>query len=115
MGASEAIVAQSDQAPALALMAWSGDYFARRWHGRIPAAVLLWPEMLGVGTAVNLVATLLAVTVVIQGGPGWLAALLHLAPTPYNIYLFAALWRAPDRTALAMAIALAWLVAMMLV
>jgi ABC-type uncharacterized transport system permease subunit len=54
-------------------------------------------------------------TVVIQGGPGWLAALLHLAPTPYNIYLFAALWRAPDRTVLATAIALAWLVAMMLV
>jgi hypothetical protein len=96
-------------------MPWTADYFTRRWQGRIPAAVLLWPEMLGVGTAVNLIATLLAVTVVIQGGPGWLAALLHLAPMPYNVHLFVALWRAPDRTALATAVALACLVAMMLV
>ena len=39
---------------------------------------------------------------------------LHLLPMPYNVFLFAALWRMPDRNRLASLIAGGWLVAMTL-
>ena len=67
--------------------------------------------MLGVGTLINLRATFLALVALIQGAHFWLAVALHFAPMPYNLFLFAALWRAPDLNILAAAIAAGWLVA----
>jgi hypothetical protein len=68
--------------------------------------------MLGVGTGVNLTATSLALAVMVQDGPDGLAVALHFLPMPYNVFLFVALWRMPDRNALASLIAGGWLVAM---
>ena len=90
-------------------------YFSDRWNGRVPWPVLLWRDMLGVGTAINLMATALAVIAAIQDAALGLIAVLHFAPAPYNFFLFAALWRAPGRPALAVAAGLAWLVAIMIV
>jgi len=90
-------------------------FFADRWHGRVPWSVLLWRDMLGFGTAINLVATALAIVAAIQDAAPWLVALLHFAPAPYNFFLFAALWRMPRRPAIAVAIGLAWLVLIMVV
>ncbi|MDP1927184.1 MAG: hypothetical protein Q8K62_01600 [Thiobacillus sp.] len=73
-------------------------------------AVLFWRDMLGVGTVVNLIATILALAVIIQGAHAGLAVALHLAPMPYNFFLFAAIWRAPDRNLLTTVIATGWLV-----
>jgi hypothetical protein len=73
-------------------------------------AVLLWRDMLGVGTVVNLIATILALTAIIQGAHAGLAVALHFAPMPYNLFLFAAFWRAPDRNFFTTAIAAGWLV-----
>lgn len=87
-----------------------GQYFSRRWHGQVPLAVLLWRDMLGVGTVVNLIAIILALAAIIQGAHAGLAVALHLAPMPYNFFLFAALWRAPNRTFFATALAAGWLV-----
>jgi hypothetical protein len=61
-----------------------GQYFSRRWHGQVPLAVLLWRDMLGVGTVVNLIATILALAAIIQGAHAGLAVALHLAPMPYT-------------------------------
>jgi hypothetical protein len=77
--------------------------------------VLLWRDMLGVGTVINLTATLLALAVIVQDAPTWLAVALHLVPLPYTIFLCAALWRMQDRDTLASLIAGGWLVAMTLV
>lgn len=85
-------------------------YFSRRWRGQVPSAVLLWRDMLGVGTVVNLVATILALAAIIQGAHTGLAVALHLALMPYNLFLFAALWRVPDRELLTTLIAASWLV-----
>lgn len=82
-----------------------GQYFSRRWHGQVPLAVLLWRDMLGVGTVVNLIATILALAAIIQGAHAGFAVALHLAPMPYNLFLFAALWRAPERNFFATALA----------
>jgi hypothetical protein len=84
-------------------------FFSRRWHGQVPLAVLLWRDMLGVGTVVNLAATILALVVLVQDGPDVLALALHLLPLPYNVFLCAALWRMPDRDSFATFIAAAWL------
>lgn len=89
-------------------------FFSRRWRGQVPLPVLLWRDMLGVGTVVNLTATILALAVMVQDGPDGLAVALHFLPMPYNVFLFAALWRMPDRNTLASLIAGVWLVAMTL-
>jgi len=90
-------------------------FFRDRWSGRVPWSVLLWRDMLGVGTAINLAATALAVVAAIQDAAIGVVALLHFAPAPYNVFLFAALWRTPGRPALAAAVGIAWLVAIMVV
>jgi hypothetical protein len=85
-------------------------YFADRWRGRVPWAALLWRDMVVVGTLVNLAATLLAVIAAIQGAATGVVALLHFAPLPYNLFLFAALHRTPSRPELAVIAGVAWLV-----
>ncbi len=90
-------------------------YFSDRWNGQVPWSVLLWRDMLGWGTAINLLATALAVVAAIHDAALGLVALLHFAPAPYNFFLFAALWRMPGRPVLAVAAGLAWLVLIMVV
>lgn len=85
------------------------NFFTRRWQGQVPLTVLLWRDMLGVGTLINLVATALALALLVQDGHPALALALHFAPLPYNVFLFATLWRSPHRDAVSSAIAAAWL------
>jgi len=92
-----------------------GDYFARRWHGKVPLTVVIWQDMIGVGTLVNLVATLIAFASVIQGVPSVLAFALHLAPLPYNLFLCGVIWRSPDRSPFAVALAGLWFLVMLLI
>jgi hypothetical protein len=97
------------------MRAFTDNYFSRRWRGRVPLTVLLWRDMLGVGTVVNLTATILALAVMVQDGPNGLAVALHFLPMPFNVFLCVALWRMPDRSTMASLIAAGWLVAMTLV
>jgi hypothetical protein len=92
-----------------------GNFFARRWHGQVPLATLLWRDMLGVGTLINIVATVLALAVMVQGAPPAVAVALHFAPLPYNVFLFAAVWRSPHRDFVTGAIAAGWLAAVTLI
>ncbi|MBW8371470.1 MAG: hypothetical protein K0M66_10945 [Thiobacillus sp.] len=94
---------------------FSGNYFSRRWHGQVPLAVLLWRDMLGVGTVVNLIVTILALTAIIRGAHAGLAVALHFAPMPYNLFLFAAIWRAPDRNTFTSIVAAGWLAVVTLI
>jgi hypothetical protein len=91
------------------------NYFSRRWRGRVPLPQLLWRDMLGIGTLINLVATLLALAAITQGAPSGLAVALHFAPLPYNVFLFGALWRTPGRNEFAVGLAVVWLFLMTLV
>lgn len=90
-----------------------GNYISRRWNGQTPWSRLLWRDMLGVGTLINLAATFLALVAAIQHAQTAFVALLHFAPVPYNLFLFTALLRAPQRPGFAVAIGAAWLVAVM--
>jgi hypothetical protein len=93
----------------------TGTFFSRRWRGEIPMRTVFWRDMLGVGTAVNVLATFGALLAVGQAAPTWLALAIHFAPLPYNVFLFAAVGRALPRSRVAQLLALAWLVAMAVV
>jgi len=92
-----------------------GNFFSRRWHGQVPVSQLLWRDIIGIGTLVNLVATMLALAAVTQGAPSGLAVALHFAPLPYNLFLCGALWRTPGRNDFAIGLVVVWLVVMTLV
>ena len=76
---------------------------------------VLWRDMLGVGTAANLLATFIALMAASQGVPSWAAAAIHFAPLPYNIFLFAAVGRVVPRSRIATTVGLVWLALMMVV
>lgn len=84
-------------------------FFARRWRGEVPLRTVFWRDMLGVGTAANVLATFVALLAASQGLPHGAAAVIHFAPLPYNVLLFVAIGRAAPRSRIAATVALAWL------
>lgn len=90
-------------------------YFARRWHGQVATSVLLWRDMLAVGSAINVGSTFVALLLLSQGSGLTVAAAVHFSPIPYNLFLFAAFWRSAQRTTATAVIAMAWLCLMTLV
>lgn len=44
-----------------------GGFFARRWRGNVPLSLLLWRDMLGVGSLVNMACTVLALVMAARG------------------------------------------------
>ena len=90
-------------------------FFVRRWRRQIHLPLLFWRDMLGVGTALNLLASFVALMAAAQGADLRLAVALHFAPLPYNLFLFIAVLRFPQRTAWQSIIAAVWLVLMTIV
>ena len=75
-------------------------YFARRWQGEVALPALFWRDMLGVGTALNLLASFAALMAAAMGLDARLAVALHFAPVPVNVFVALAVWRSPQRRAL---------------
>lgn len=95
--------------------AWRDNFLARRWRGDVSLRVLFWRDMLAVGTVVNLFASFGALGAAAAGAPMAWAVALHFAPMPYNVFLFAALWRRPGRPWAMAAVAVGWLALMTVV
>ncbi|MES2716327.1 MAG: hypothetical protein V4795_11200 [Pseudomonadota bacterium] len=91
------------------------SFFARRWQGQVPVHTVLWRDMLGVGTAVNVLATFVALLSASQGAASWVAVALHFAPLPYNVFLFIAVRRAPPPSRISKLVGLVWLALMTVV
>lgn len=91
------------------------SFLAGRWRGQVPMRTVFWRDMLGVGTAANLLATFIALMAASQGVPGWVAVAIHFAPMPYNVFLCAAVGRARPASRLATTVALVWLALMTVV
>lgn len=81
----------------------------------MPLRTVFWRDMLGVGTAINAMATLVALMAASQGAPSWVAVAIHFAPMPYNVFLFAAVGRALPESPAARWWALVWLAMMTVV
>lgn len=71
--------------------------------------------MFVVGTAVNILATFVALIGASPGFPARAAAAIHFLPLPYNLFLFAAVGRASPRNRVATVLAVAWLCVMTIV
>jgi len=93
----------------------SGGYFVRRWRGGVAWRTLFWRDMIAFGTLLNVVASFGALMLAALGSPGAAVVALHFAPLPYNAFLFAALWRLPQRPAIVAVAATLWLVVMTVV
>lgn len=69
-------------------------YLRERSRDCVPIKVLLWRDMFVCGTVVNLVFLGLAIIIVQLGYPDWLAVVVFFLPMPFNIFIWAAVWRA---------------------
>lgn len=86
-------------------------FFARRWGGHVRFNILFWRDMLVFGSMLNLTLSFIALMFMAKGHDA-MAVVLHFAAVPYNLFLYMALWRHPDRTVLANALAAVWLLGM---
>jgi hypothetical protein len=85
-------------------------FFLARWRGRVPLGRLFWRDMLLVGSAINVASALAALMLLAHGASMAVGAGVHFAPVPYNLFLFAAVWRASQRKPATRACAGCWLV-----
>lgn len=51
---------------------------------RSPLCLVMWRRRLAIGTVVNMLTNMMALIVVIPGGPTWAAVSVHLSPLPYR-------------------------------
>lgn len=94
-------------------------FLLSRLRGEVALETVFWRDMMLVGTGINVVATLAAMALLAFEIPTIVALLVFLAPLPWNLFLFSAVWRSAEKikgtTALAAKIgATIWLVAVVL-
>lgn len=70
-------------------------FFTRRWRAEVPMRVLFWQDLALAGTLLNLLFTGAALAMAAAGLSIALAAAVHFAPLPFNLFLVAAVWRLP--------------------
>ena len=66
---------------------------ARLWAGNVPLARVFWQYAMIGGTALNGVATLLAMALLAADAPALLALAAFALPIPYNLFVLVAVWR----------------------
>lgn len=71
-------------------------FFARRWHGEIDLATLFWRDTILVATAINVGFAVASLLLLAAGVSGTVAFLIYVLPVPYNLFLFACVWRQAD-------------------
>jgi hypothetical protein len=91
-------------------------YFRNLWQGAPPVSRILWFDMLAVGTLVNLAMLIVLFATIAAKAPTPVVLAVFLVHIPYNILLFAGVWRSAEREKadwafLARAIASVWLIA----
>lgn len=91
------------------------NFFSSRWRGQVHFGQLFWRDMVVVGSLVNLLSGFLALALMAADAPLTAVVAAHFAPLPYNLFLFAALWRQPDRPACMSAGAIGWLLLVILI
>jgi len=76
----------------------AAGFIGSRWRGETSLAVLYWRDILAVGSLINLSTSFGALMLAAQGVDLLIAAGVHFAVLPYNVFLVIALWRTPQRT-----------------
>jgi hypothetical protein len=91
------------------------DFFTTRLNGRAPFKKVFINDMLVIGTMINVIATSIALVVMIQTDNAILAVILHALPLPYNAFLVLAVWRSSGHDSLALMLAAVWFVLMTII
>lgn len=68
-------------------------FFARRWHGEVDLGTLFWRDTAFVGTAINVVFAVASLLLLAAGLHAALVFAIYVMPVPYNLFLFACVWR----------------------
>ena len=92
----------------------TAGFIGSRWRGEASAAALYWRDMLIVGSLLNLFTGFAALMLAAQGIELVIAAVVHFALLPYNVFLVVALWRTPRCSKRMAWTSLAWLAAVTL-
>jgi hypothetical protein len=92
------------------------SFFASRWRGEAPLDRLFWRDMVLVGTGLNVLTLVAALVLLGLKVAPVIAVAVHSLFLPYNIFLFAAVWRTAEAAGIAKAAffksaALIWFVA----
>lgn len=87
----------------------TAGFIGSRWRGEASAVVVYWRDMLAIGSLINLSTSFVALMLAAQGVTLWIAAVVHFAALPYNVFLVVALWRTPQRTRIMAWTSLVWL------
>ena len=87
----------------------AAGFIGSRWRGETSAAVVYWRDVLAVGSIINLFTGFAALMLAAQGVNLLIAAVVHFAMLPYNVFLVVALWRTPSRTQIMAWTSLIWL------
>lgn len=66
------------------------------WRGEVPLGRAFWLWGIVGGGMVSLASSLLAVAVLANGGPGWLALAAFAAHLPWNLVLLIGVWRSSE-------------------
>lgn len=72
------------------------SFFASRWRGEAPLDRLFWRDMVLVGTVLNVAALVAALLLLGLKVSPVVAVAVYFSPVPYNIFLFAAVWRTAE-------------------
>lgn len=67
------------------------------WSGRVPLADAFWTYAIFWGFLINMATTLTSLGLVVADVPGWVAAVAHFAPLPWNLLVLVAVWRSAGR------------------
>jgi hypothetical protein len=68
-------------------------FFARRWHGDTDLSTLFWRDTILVGTLVNVVFAVASLLLLAAGLHAAIVFAVYVLPVPYNLFLFACVWR----------------------
>lgn len=88
-------------------------FLRSRWRGEVPLPIVFWRDMIGVGTAINILFAMIALLLLAAGVDTPIVLLVYFAPLPWNLFLFFSVWRSADNTggqhaSLAKAVAAVW-------
>lgn len=89
------------------------NFLRSRWRGEVPLDIVFWRDMIGVGTALNILAATTAILLLAAEVGMPFVLLVYFSPVPWNLFLFLAVWHSASNTggpnaSLAKAAAAAW-------
>lgn len=92
------------------------------WLGQIPLREAFWRWLVTYGFILNLVATMVALILVLAETPIILAAVVHFLPLPYSLCAAIGTWRSADRyegnpfhATVAKAVTLVWVMLLLII